>query len=69
MDLDIGSKTLSYAQYNADFSQKTSDGRSVMLDSPPVLIDGRTLVPIRAVAEAFWYDVEWDEVNRQVIIK
>lgn len=37
-------------------------------DAPAMLIDGRTLVPARAVAEAFDYNVEWDEAEYNVII-
>ncbi|MBQ7097300.1 MAG: copper amine oxidase N-terminal domain-containing protein [Clostridia bacterium] len=29
------------------------------LDVPPVIVDGRTLVPVRAVAESFDADVQW----------
>ena len=35
-------------------------------DSAPVIIEGRTLVPIRAVAEKMGYYVEWDG-NTQMI--
>ena len=38
------------------------------LDSPAVIIDGRTLVPVRAVAEAFMCEVEWDEATKTVSI-
>lgn len=38
------------------------------LDVPPVIIDERTLVPVRAVAESFDCDVDWDADNRTVII-
>ncbi|MBE7043022.1 MAG: copper amine oxidase N-terminal domain-containing protein [Ruminococcaceae bacterium] len=31
----------------------------IYLDSPPVIIDGRTLVPVRAISEAFDCEVEW----------
>ena len=38
----------------------TADGAEVKLDSPPVIADNRTLVPIRAIVEAFGSDVVWD---------
>ena len=41
---------------------------AIELDVPPMAINNRTLVPIRAVAESFDCDVEWDQTNQQVII-
>ena len=41
---------------------------TVTLDSPACLLDGRTLVPVRAISEAFGTKVEWDGDARQVII-
>ncbi|MCL2166472.1 MAG: stalk domain-containing protein [Clostridiales bacterium] len=38
----------------------TIDGRTVAIDQPGVLIDGRTLAPLRFVAEAFGGAVVWD---------
>ena len=35
---------------------------AVTLDTPACLIDGRTLVPVRAISEAFDIKVEWKEV-------
>ena len=42
--------------------------RRVELDVFPFIMDSRTLVPVRAVAESFNCTVEWDEVNQQVVI-
>lgn len=42
--------------------------REIQLDVPAKLISGRTLVPIRAISEAFGADVEWDENIQQVKI-
>ncbi|MBQ8301800.1 MAG: copper amine oxidase N-terminal domain-containing protein [Clostridia bacterium] len=44
------------------------DDESITLDVPPQIIDGRTLVPARAVAESFGAEVEWDGENRIVTI-
>jgi len=44
------------------------NGVDTELDVPPQLIDGRTLVPVRAVAEGLNADVEWDGDARAVII-
>lgn len=39
------------------------DGEMLRFDSGPVIIEGRTLVPLRTIAEAFHCDVEWDSEN------
>lgn len=38
------------------------------MDVTPVIIKGRTLAPARYVAEAFGYNVKWDEMTRSVLI-
>lgn len=40
----------------------------IALDVPPQIVDERTLVPIRAVAEALGAQVEWDGTKQQVLI-
>ena len=53
---------------------RANDGIKVMLnsnkilfDQPPVIIDGRTLVPLRAIFEALGATVEWDDATKTVI--
>ncbi len=41
---------------------------SVKLDSPPVIVNNRTLVPLRFIAEAFGAKVEWNPVFKLVFI-
>lgn len=41
---------------------------SVSLDAPAMLKDSRTLVPLRAVSEAFGHDVQWDNDTQTVTI-
>jgi hypothetical protein len=38
------------------------------IDSPACIIDDRTLVPVRAISEAFNIKAEWDENTRTVIL-
>ena len=40
----------------------------VTLDVPPQIVDGRTLVPVRAVGEMSNYKVDWDNDARKVLI-
>lgn len=44
------------------------DGEERTMDVAPIIIDGRTLVPVRFVAEAFDCDVDWDGDNNAVYI-
>ena len=46
----------------------TKNGTQVPLDVPAKLLNGRTLVPARAVAEAFGCNVDWNEAAQHVII-
>lgn len=36
------------------------NGKEIKLSAPAVLSDGRTLVHVRAIAEAFGEKVDWD---------
>lgn len=40
----------------------------VTLETPPMLINGRTCLPIRAIAEAFMAAVDWDADTQSVLI-
>jgi len=37
-------------------------------DQPPVIVDGRTLVPVRGVFEALGFDVSWNQGARQATL-
>lgn len=45
------------------------DGNEIKPDVPPQIINGRTLVPLRAVAEALGASVSWTETARTVTIQ
>jgi hypothetical protein len=45
------------------------NGKEIQLDVPAQITGGRTMLPLRAVAESFGAQVEWDAVNRRVDIK
>ncbi|MCL6560007.1 MAG: copper amine oxidase N-terminal domain-containing protein, partial [Firmicutes bacterium] len=42
----------------------TLGGSVITLDTPPVIYDGRTLVPLRFLGEAFGIYVAWDSVTK-----
>jgi len=44
------------------------NGRQVMLDVPPMVVGGRTLVPLRFVSEAMGASVDWEQSTRTVFI-
>lgn len=44
----------------------TVDGTPVVFDQPPMILDGRVLVPMRAIFEALGAKVHW-EVGKQVV--
>lgn len=41
----------------------------ILLDTPPCAVNGRTLVPVRAISEAFGTTVDWDANTNSVLIK
>lgn len=57
-------------QIGNDLAKKTVNGntQSIKLDSAPVIVNNRTLVPLRFIAESLGKTVAWDGVNRTAII-
>ena len=46
----------------------TVNGETVVFDQQPIIVDGRTLVPIRAVCEKIGATVDWDSTSETVTI-
>lgn len=44
------------------------DGKEFISDPPPVVIEGRTFLPLRAMGDALGVKVEWKEEQRQVVV-
>lgn len=64
---------LPFFQMNTASSQETNisivvDGRHIFLDRYPILKEGRTLVPLRAISEAMNAAVHWNEANQKITI-
>jgi len=57
VDLFVGSRTA------------VVNGRTVMLDLAPTIVSGRTMVPVRFIAESLGAKVLWDEATRTVDIR
>jgi hypothetical protein len=51
-----------------DNPNSTVGGKTVSLDVAPKLVNSRTFVPIRFIAEEFGQKVDWDNDNRTVIV-
>lgn len=41
---------------------------TIILDAPPVIINSRTMVPLRAISEALGMEVNWNNSNRVITI-
>lgn len=55
--------------YSAEEVKMTVDGAAVTdFDMPPIILNSRTLVPIRAVSEAMNSDVSWNADTKEVYI-
>ncbi|MFV0520390.1 MAG: CAP domain-containing protein [Lachnospirales bacterium] len=54
--------------YTADYSLGNYGGLFDFSDLDLLLEDGRTLIPVRGISEAFGYDVSWDGSSRTVLI-
>ena len=59
------SKTISMTIGNTDM---TKNDETYSFDTAPVIEDGRTLVPVRAVSDMLGLDVEWEDSDKTVTI-
>ncbi len=46
----------------------TIDEKEINFDQPPIIVNSRTLVPVRAVVEAMGGDVSWDDVTERATL-
>lgn len=45
-------------------------GKPVLMDvAPEIVAPGRVMLPLRYAAQAFGANIEWDEMNKTVVIK
>lgn len=50
-------------------TEMTKNEETYTFDTAPIIEDGRTLVPVRAISDMLGLDVEWDEDDRTVVIE
>lgn len=63
---------LSYGQVHAATTKTIGiflDGKQVTLETPPFIVNGRTLVPLRGIFEKLGATVDWNKLTGQAIIK
>ncbi len=63
----IGTDNAMRLQIGADQITR-ADGSSIKLDAPAVIVEGRTMVPLRAIAELSGATVDWDGETKTVLI-
>ncbi len=74
VDWDNATKTVTATKDNTTVvltignSKIYVNGSSIALDTPACVVNNRTLVPVRAISEAFGAEVNWDSVTQTVII-
>ena len=63
--------TVDSAELKLDKGKTDDEGNPIIetisLEVPATIIDGRTLVPVRAISESFGMDVSWDEEDKKVM--
>ncbi len=52
-------------QLGIDKTKALSDGETVTLSKPPTIVNGRTLIPLRAASSLLGADVSWDAGTRE----
>ncbi len=60
--LKIGASILNYCDVS------TQENKNITLDVAPLIKDGRTLIPLRAVSEALGANVDWNGETRAITI-
>ena len=72
VDWDDNTKTVTVKKDGTEISLTIDDktavknGEKVELDVPAKIVNGRTLVPVRFIADCFGVDVDWDGVMQKV---
>lgn len=64
----VGYKDNNYIKLQINSESYYKNGNSDTLDSPPIILKGRTMVPIRFIAESLDMNVDWDSKSRTVMI-
>ena len=52
----------------AETIKVVKDGKALSFDTAPQIVDGRTMVPFRGIAESLGGKVAWDEITKTVTV-
>ncbi len=63
-----GMKKMSIKQFRTDEISVLLNAANLDFDQPPIVVNGRTLVPVRAVVEAMNGQVEWNDITQTVTL-
>jgi hypothetical protein len=61
-------KNITQLKLTVDSTSYTVNNMSKTFESAPIVVDGRTMVPVRPIAEFFDAQVQWDEVTKTATI-
>ena len=64
----VNGKTNTTITMTLEKNEMTCNDKKITLDSPPTLVNDRTLVPVRAVSESSGCEVKWDGTTKTVTI-
>ena len=64
----LNSKSIVFEVDSSYMNGQATDTKKITLNPPTVLYNGYTMVPVRAVSEAFGASVNWDGDSRTVYI-
>lgn len=64
----IGSLIFSGISYASSNIKLIVDGKEIESDVPPQVINGRTMIPARFLAESLGAKVEWDSTHNAVVV-
>lgn len=67
--LIIGLLPSGFAQASTGTVKVTKDGKALSFDVAPQIMNGRTMVPYRGIAEALGGTVKWDEKTKTVTVE
>ena len=70
VDIDYGNDSIDKAKihYN-EYIRVLINGKNILFNQPPVIVDGRTLVPLRAIFEAMGASVDWNNSTKTATSK
>jgi sugar lactone lactonase YvrE len=65
LELTIGSAVM---ESTSGYGNTAGTGKTIQMDMAPVIVNGRTYLPVRYVAEAFGFDVSWGAAAQTITL-